>query len=87
MLRQAIIYLTIASAILTGIIGVLKTFEGKNFLTVIDPTEEKFEQWKTKFGKKYGDDANAYRFQIYKKNSEFIETHNQSGASFTLGEN
>ena len=48
---------------------------------------EKFEAWKSKYGKKYGADLNQHRFRIFKENANLIEQHNNSGATFKMGEN
>lgn len=47
----------------------------------------KFENWKVKYNKKYGADAHEAKFQIFKDNSEFIDSHNLEHSTMTLAEN
>ena len=39
--------------------------DNRLFLIKSNPMEDRFEAWKTKYGKKYGNDENHYKFYVF----------------------
>ncbi|KAL9270770.1 Senescence-specific cysteine protease SAG39-like protein [Drosera capensis] len=49
---------------------------------------KRHEEWMVKYGRIYKDDFDKnHRFEIFKKNVELIDAHNQKNKGFTLGVN
>ncbi|KAL9254969.1 Senescence-specific cysteine protease SAG39-like protein [Drosera capensis] len=66
----------------------LLAIQGSRPLNSNSSMVKRHEEWMAQYGRTYKDDVEkARRFEIFKRNVELIDAHNQMDKGFTLGEN